>query len=374
MRITNVEAIVVKQPHIELIGDGTQDTVVIKVHTDEGIIGIGEVDSSPYVVKAIVETPASHMVCMGLKEVLIGEDPFDIERLWLKMYEKSYYYGRRSAAIHAISGIDIALWDIKGKALKLPIHKLMGGAFRDKIKAYCSVLMPNDEAEIKEIVEKYIDHGFKAIKFGWGSLGQSLENDIRLVGAARKYLGDNCDIMIDVGMVWGDAKTALQRCNAIKEFNPYWIEEPLNPDNLEGYKRLCGLTDLRISAGEEVGTLYEYKELIDGCGIDVVQPDMSRCGGLTIARKVADMAAMHNIPVIPHNFKSGILMSASLQFIAATDNAPYLEFCCQETVLSKSLITKGFEIDREGNVAIPQSYGLGIELDEDILEKYTVGG
>ena len=370
MKITNIEAIILKQAHIELIGDGTQDTVIIKVHTDEGITGYGEVDSSPYVVKAIIEAPASHMVCMGLKEAIIGENPLDIERLWEKMYRLSYYYGRRGAAIHAISGIDIALWDIKAKALGVPIYKLLGGAFRDKVKAYCSVLMPDDEGEIREIVAKYTEQGFQAVKFGWGALGKSVRNDVRLVGAARKALGDDKDLMIDIGMVWGDAKTALQTCDAIEEFSPYWVEEPLWPDDLEGYKRLCMSTGLKIAAGEEVGPLYEFKELIEYCGIDIVQPDMSRCGGLTVARKITDIS--ENIPVIPHSFKSGVLMAASLQFIAATKNSPYLEFCCQETAISRNLIHNAFNIDKDGYVAIPQSPGLGVILNEDFMQEYKV--
>lgn len=372
MKITNVEAIILKQPDISLIGDGSQDTVVIKVHTDEGITGIGEVDSSPYVVKSIVEAPASHMVCMGLKNAIIGEDPFDVEKIWHKMYDLSYYYGRRSVGIHAMSGIDMAIWDIIGKALGKPVHKLLGGAFRHKIPAYCSVLMPDSEDEIKRIVDTYMPMGFKGIKFGWGALGQSKDQDIKLVKAARNALGSKHHLMIDIGMVWRDAKTAIQMCNALKEFDVYWIEEPLNPDNLDGYKRLCESVDTRISAGEEVGTLYEFKELIDGCNIDIIQPDISRCGGISTARKIVDMADMKGIPVIPHAFKTGILMSASLHLIAAMPNALFLEYCNQETVLSKNLIKDHFRVDSDGYVHIPEKPGLGIEIDEDILNDYTV--
>ncbi len=350
MKIIDVEAIIVKQPHIDLIGDGSQDTVVIKVHTDEGITGIGEVDSSPYVVKSIIESPASHMVCMGLREVVVGEDPFDVEKIWYKMYEKSYYYGRRSVGIHAMSGIDMAIWDIIGKAVGKPIHKLLGGRFRDKIPAYCSILMPETEDEIKRIVDEYMPKGFKGIKFGWGALGQSKKKDIQLVRAARKALGAEPYLMIDIGMVWPNAKTAIEMCNLFKEFDVHWVEEPLSPDNLEGYKRVCEAVDVRISAGEEVGTLYEFKELIDYCNIDIVQPDISRCGGLTVAKKIVDMAMMKGIPVIPHAFKTGILMSASLQLLAAMPNATFLEYCSQETILSKSLVKDHFYIDKEGHV------------------------
>ncbi len=372
MKITDVQAIIVKQPEISIIGDGSQDTVVIKVMTDEGITGIGEVDSSPYVVKAIVEAKTSHMVCMGLRDVVIGEDPFDVEKIWYKMYELCYYYGRRSVAIHAMSGIDMAIWDILGKKMGVPVHKLLGGAFRDKIPAYCSVLMPDNEDEIKRIADTYLPQGYTGIKFGWGALGQSDKKDLELVKMCRKAMGDDPKLMIDIGMVWRDVKTAIRLCNEFEQQDVYWVEEPFKPDDLEAYKRLTNSVNMRISAGEEVGTMFEFNELIAGCGIDIIQPDISRCGGITIAKKVIDMAYLHKIPVIPHAFKTGILMSASLQVIAATPNALWLEYCCQETVLSKNLVKKHFSIDDEGFVNIPQKPGLGVEIDEEVLKRYEV--
>ena len=372
MKITDVEAIVVRQEQIEMIGDGSQDTVVILVHTDKGITGIGEVDSSPYVVREIINMPASHMVCKGLKEILIGQDPFDIEVLWDKMYQESYYYGRRSAGIHAISGIEMALWDIVGKALNMPVYKLLGGAYRTEIPAYCSVLMPDNEDDIKRIIDTYMPMGFKGIKFGWGALGQSREKDISLISASRRALGKGPMLMIDIGMRWKDAKTAIQMCNLLEEYDLSWIEEPFSPDNISAYKRLASSVNMKISAGEEVGTLYEFAELLDNDCIDILQPDMSRCGGISIAKKAADIAKLKEIPVIPHAFKTGILMSASLQFIAAVKNSFVLEYCSQETVLSKNLIRHHFNIDRNGNVSIPDKPGLSIELNEEILEKYSV--
>ena len=372
MKITDVQAIIVKQPEISIIGDGSQDTVVIKVMTDEGITGIGEVDSSPYVVKAIVEAGTSHMVCMGLRDVVVGEDPFDVEKIWYKMYELCYYYGRRSVAIHAMSGIDMAIWDSLGKKMGVPVHKLLGGAFRDKIPAYCSVLMPDNEDEIKRIADTYLPQGYTGIKFGWGALGQSDKKDLELVKMCRKAMGDDPKLMIDIGMVWRDLKTAVRLCNEFEQQDVYWVEEPFKPDDLDAYKRLCNSVNMRISAGEEVGTMFEFNELIAGCGIDIIQPDISRCGGITIAKKVIDMAYLHKIPVIPHAFKTGILMSASLQVIAATPNALWLEYCCQETVLSKNLVKKHFSIDSEGYVNIPQKPGLGVEIDEEVLKRYEV--
>ncbi len=372
MKITDVEAIILKQDSIEMIGDGSQDTVLVLVHTDEGITGVGEVDSSPYVVKSVIEAKASHMVCMGLRDVVIGEDPFDVEKIWWKMYEKSYYYGRRSVAIHAMSGIDIAIWDILGKALKMPVGKLLGGVYRTQIPAYCSVLMPPDEDGIKRIVENYLPQGFLGFKFGWGALGRDKKTDIFLVETARKLMGPDKLLMIDIGMVWGSTKHAIDMCNCLKQYDPYWIEEPLSPDNVVGYKRLCETVDVRISAGEELGGLHEFKQLIDYCGIDIVQPDLSRCGGFTMARKIADMAVTAEIPVVPHAFKTGVLMAATLQYISTLRNADFLEYVNQETVLSKTLVKDHFAIDKDGNISIPQKPGLGIELDMSVVERYRV--
>jgi L-rhamnonate dehydratase len=372
MRITDVEAIIVKQPNISMIGDGTQDSVIIRVYTDEGITGIGEVDSSPYVVKACIDAESSHMTCIGLRNSIVGEDPFDVEKIWSKMYIQSFYYGRRGVGIHAMSGIDMALWDIMGKKMGLPVHKLLGGKCCDKIPAYCSILMPESVDEIKAIADEYSAKGFQWFKFGWGALGWDMTEDLRLVKEARKALGDNAHIMIDIGKRWGEYKKALYLCDAFMDENVYWVEEPFMPDDIDSYRRLTAATKMRIAAGEEICTLHEYDQLIREGGIDIVQPDMSRCGGLTVARKIAALASLKGINIVPHNFKSGILMSASLNFLATIPGALLLEYCCQETVLSKHMIKNHYKIESDGCVTIPNTPGLGFELDEDILSKYRV--
>ena len=219
MIITNVEAVILKQKNIEMIGDGSQDTVVVLVHTDEGITGIGEVDSNPYVVKSIIESPASHMACIGLRDIIVGEDAFDVEKIWYKMFEKSYYYGRRSVVIHAMSGIDMAIWDAIGKKLGLPVSKLLGGTFRTKIQAYCSVLMPDTEDGIKKLVDQHMHRGYQGMKLGWGALAQDYKKDAQLVRWARKHLGDDKELMIDIGMLWKDVKMAVATAKEFEKEN-----------------------------------------------------------------------------------------------------------------------------------------------------------
>jgi len=369
MRITDVEAIVVRQPEISLIGDGTQDSVIILVHTDEGITGISEVDSAPYLVKAAIEMPDSHSACRGLKNILMGEDPLDIERLWNKMYRYSYYQGRGGAVMHAISGIDMALWDIAGKALNQPVHKLLGGCFQDRIPAYISILMPETEDEVKKLVEYHMVHGYTGIKFGWGSLGQDPKKDIALIKAAREALGPDKKLMIDIAMEWEDCKAALNTCRAFEEYDVFWVEEPFRVERRSDFKKLRDEVSLNITAGEELCHIDEFDAYIrEGC-VDILQPDMSRCGGLTAAKKIRDLAQKAGVPIVPHNFKSGLLMSATLQFIAALPNALYLEYCGQETVLSRSLITEPISV-HDGWVQIPCKPGFGVELNWDTVNRY----
>lgn len=371
MKITDVEAIIVRQPEISLIGDGTQDSVIILVHTDEGITGIAEVDSAPFLVKAAIEMPDSHSACRGLKNILLGENPLDIERLWNKMYHYSYYQGRGGVVMHAISGIDMALWDIMGKALHRPVSQLIGGSCREKIPAYISILMPETEEEVKKLVDYHMVQGYSGIKFGWGSLGQDPKRDIALIRAAREALGSEKKLMIDIAMGWDDYKIALNTCHAFEEYDVFWVEEPFCVERKADFSKLRSETALNITAGEELCHVDEFDTYIrEGC-VDILQPDMSRCGGLTAARKIRDLACRSGIPIIPHNFKSGLLMSATLQFIAALPNALYLEYCGQETVLSRQLIAEPIQV-KDGWVSIPDSPGFGVELNWETVEKYRV--
>ncbi|MBQ7246698.1 MAG: mandelate racemase/muconate lactonizing enzyme family protein [Lachnospiraceae bacterium] len=373
MKITDIETIIVRQPDgITLIGDGTQDTVVIKVHTDEGITGVAEVDSAPFVVKAIIEMPASHTACQGLRDLVVGEDPFDVEKIWNKMYEFAYYHGRAAAVIHAMSGIDNAIWDIMGKAVGKPVHKLLGGAYRTEIPAYISILMPDTPDEVKRLVDYHMKEDYLGIKFGWGGLGHDFKKDCELVRTAREALGPDKKLMIDIAMEWTDYKVALKNCKAFEDYDVFWVEEPFRVERHRDFARLRSAVNLNITAGEELFHFDEFKQYIDEGCVDILQPDISRCGGLTVARKIRDYAYNAGIPIVPHNFKSGLLLSATMQYIATLPNALFLEYCGQETVLSRNLITEPINV-HNGMVTIPDTPGMGVELDEETLNKYRVG-
>jgi L-rhamnonate dehydratase len=293
MKITDLQVHYIRQTEVKEQCDSGQDALIIKVLTDSGITGIGEVDSSPLAVKGAIESPFSHTTACGLKELVVGEDPFETEKIWYKMYRGNIYGGRRGVGVHAMSGIDIALWDIKGKALGVPVWKLLGGGFHRKIRCYASVLFGQTPESTGALASRLRDRGFTAVKFGWDPMGRDAETDVALVREARRGLGKDPDLMIDAGLVW-DAKTALQRARAFSEYNIFWLEEPLRPDDYEGYRRLAEATEVRIAAGEEESNRWSFLELMDRGKIDVVQVDLTRCGGFTEARKIASLAEDHH--------------------------------------------------------------------------------
>jgi L-alanine-DL-glutamate epimerase-like enolase superfamily enzyme len=268
VKITEVETIILRQPVIDdAIADGSQDDLIVRITTDEGIVGIGEVDSAPEVVAAAINAPNSHANAIGLRHVLIGADPLDNEGLWEKMYRGSVYYGRRGVAIHAMSGVDLALWDIKGKAAGKPVSELLGTPRHQRIRAYASTLMPDTEDEVREKVAGLIELGFTAIKLGWGPLGQDADHDVRLVKAARETVGDKVDILIDAGLGYrADAKRAIGVARAFEQLGVYWLEEPFEPDELDAYAELSDTVDIPVAAGEHDATYWGFKELIEGVG------------------------------------------------------------------------------------------------------------
>lgn len=371
MKIVDVEAIYVRVPEVKEECNSGQDALIVKVHTDEGITGIGEVDSAPLAVQGTILGPYSHTTTSGLRHLLIGEDPFETEYLWHKMYHANIYAGRFGIGIHAISGIDMALWDIKGKKLGMPIWKLLGGGFREKIRCYASVLFGETPQETSEIARRLAGQGFSAVKFGWGPMGRDSETDHQLVAKAREGLGEKLDLMVDAGLAW-DAKTAIQRAEAFSEHRIYWLEEPLAPDDYAGYRKLTQATSVRIAAGEEESGRNTYRRLMEEGDIDVVQVDLTRCGGFTEAMKIATMAADHGIPVANHGFTTYINVAAALHWLNAVPHALIAEFVAQEGTDLREFVTRQKIRAKDGFLEIPQEPGLGIDLDEEALSRFRV--
>lgn len=369
MKITAVEPIHLRVPVVEELPDGTLDVLVVKIHTDEGITGVGEVTSQSYVCKACFDAPRSAARRHGLTSILLGEDPRDVERLWQKMYYQTNRYGRRGAAIHAISGADIALWDIKGKAEGKPIHALLGGAHRRSVRAYASVLFGDTPERTAELARQFVDLGLTAAKFGWGPFGQDAVRDVELVTAARETLGLNRDLMVDAGHAW-TWPTAMQRAELLMPLNIRWLEEPLSQDDRAGYGELCPRSPVPIAAGEGDVTVWDFEDLLDR-GVHVVQPDVAFCGGLSVCRQISALAEARRRRVVPHCFSTGINLAASLHWMAAAPEGDLIEYCLRPSPLMRKLV-KNLPPLVDGRVPVPSGAGLGIELDEDVIREFQV--
>lgn len=367
MKITNVEAICLRPKEIKERTDSSQDALIVRVTTDEGIVGYGEVDSAPLVAKAVIEAPTSHTRCRGLKEIIVGEDPFEYEKIWNKMYENTLYIGREGAVIQAMAGVDLALWDIIGKALKQPVYKLLGGGFKTKVRTYASAMFSFTPEETAERAKKFVSEGFTAVKFGWEPMGPDPEFDEALVRSIRKAVGNDVDVLIDAGLAW-DTKTAMERAKRFEPYNIFWLEEPLHADNIQGYNKLANSTPIRIAAGEEECTRLGFQRLMDEGDIDVIQVDLTRVG-ITQARKIAYDAYQRGIPCINHNFTTDINTAASLHLLASIPNSIFLEYCVEDSIIRNGVVANPIQI-QDGFALVPDGPGLGVEIDEEFLAEY----
>ncbi len=369
MKITDVSALYLRLPEIQARTDSSQDALLIRIETDAGITGWGEVDGSPYVTKAIVEAPYSHTLVTGLAGLLVGENPLETGRLWQKMYDATLYYGRQGAVIQAMAGIDIALWDIKGKALGKPIVELLGGALRDRMRVYSSNMFQFTVEDTVARAKRAVDTGHTGVKFGWEPFGQDARTDCAYLEGIRKAIGDDVDLMLDVGLIW-DAKTTLKRARLFDPYDLFWIEEPLHPDDYAGYGKVSAGTDTRIAAGEEECTAVGFERLMDEGGIDVVQIDLTRCG-FTQSMRIAQSAALKGRKVCNHNFTTDINTAASLHFLCAIQNALVMEYCVEPSEISSSLARNPVRIE-DGYAHLPTEPGLGVDPNPEIIEKYLV--
>lgn len=369
--IIDVRAIVLSEPAESLARDswdGTQDDAVIEVHTDGGLIGIGEVDSSPQLVRAAVEAVGSHNAAWGLRELAIGQDALAIGPLWERMYRGSIYYGREGVGASAMGGVEMALWDIFGQVTGLPLHVLLGGPFRDEATAYASVLTRDTAEENVELVTRLAQQGYTAFKLGGGVLGQDAVHDESIVAAVRDA-APQAQLMIDLAYEWHDPWTALRRARALERYELGWIEEPLPPDDLDAYEWLAARSPIPIAAGEAETSEAGLIRLLEMQAVHVVQPDITRCGGFGVTCRVARAAAQRGVRCVPHVWKTGINKAAALQIAGAMQHVDLIECCVEPNPLQESLTVEHFE-PKEGRIAIPRVPGLGATLDPDTVARY----
>lgn len=372
MKITDVEPILLSyeyKPDEQWGWSGGEvkvwHTSLVRVWTDEGIYGLGEMGTGHYIPEA------ARSICLFLKNTLVGQDPFEINVLFDKMYKLGANWGRRGIAMGVISGIENALWDLKGKALNLPVHSLLGGKFRKSIRTYASGGMEQPIPSLVKEVEGYLERGFTAVKIRGG---YNAEKDVAKVKALRTELGYGFDLAIDCGQgyvpfAWS-AKEAIGVVKALEEYNLMFIEEPCRTDELDVYasvKAESGKTP--IAGGENGCSIFEYKQLIDKKCLDIIQPDVTHAGGIGEVKKAAEYAALNGITVAPHVFRSGASFAAHLNLLSAIPNALICEFQQVANPLREELLNQPIKMVN-GEIVIPDEPGLGIHLTDDIIKKY----
>jgi L-rhamnonate dehydratase len=371
LTITEVEAVHLRLSAVDAERcDGTQDTLLVFVTASDGTVGVGEVDSSPLVAKAVVEAEPSHLIARGLRSILLGRNPLDIDVLWHAMVDGSRYFSG-GATMHAISGVDIALWDLAGKALDVPVARLLGGPRSDRLDAYASLVMPDTPVAAARAAARHAEQGYRAVKFGWGPIGQDLTANEALVREIRRAVGDDVAVMIDAGQVW-DTKTALRMAAMYEGYGIAWLEEPVAPDNLVGYRALSDRSSLTIAGGEQESSYGAFERLLDEGGLDLIQPDLARCGGLTQGRRLAWLAHTRHRRVVPHAFKSGVLVAASTHFAASIPNGGLIEHTVSTSPIARDLVRRAIDF-ADGQVRVPlEQPGLGVEVDLELMERLRV--
>lgn len=369
MKITEVICQLLRVPNVEQKTASSQDAVLVRIRTDEGLEGIGEADSQPEVVKAIIDAPYSHNIACGLRKLLLGENPLDTARLWRKMHRATMYYGRSSVTMTAMAAIDMALWDLKGKAFGQPIWQLLGGKYHDRIQAYASCLFGRDGKHTREIAQRWREFGYRAIKFGWEPMGPDLKVDLDLVRGARDGIGDGL-LMVDAGCVW-DARTALSRTHAFADFNLVWLEEPLQPQDFEGYRWLRDRSPIPIAGGEQECGRESWRPLIDQRALDIYQLDVAR-NGFSEADYVRQRVEEIGARLCNHCYTSPVTVSASLHWLTTCRTAFVFEDCVDDSPLRHKLTHERVQADADGWITVPSGPGLGVTLDEDFVAKFLV--
>ncbi len=369
MKVTNVEPIIVSAPLDEpwKIGSAvfaTMSATLVRVDTDEGISGIGEclVRFSPEAAAAVVDKI--------LKPVVVGRDPFEVELIWDKMYNVMRGRGHsKGFMLEAISGVDLALWDIMGKALGQPVHRILGSYGRTQLPVYASSLLFKPTDVLVKEAESLAAQGYTAMKL---KVGQGTKTDLQNVRAIRRALGEDITLMTDANCCF-DTLSALRFGRKLEAEGIYWFEEPVAPENLDGYAKLAHALEMAVAGGESEFNRWAFKDLFVREAIDIIQPDVGRCGGFTEARKIAAVASAFDVPVAPHTgASSAVSVAAAMQWSASLPNMLTFEFMYPPNPLRENLLIEPLPPMRNGFIDVPQKPGLGIELDPKAIAKYRV--
>lgn len=378
MKITDVACHVlqskVEQPFTSARGwlYTTRASCIVEISTDAGVTGWGECYGPAAVNKTIIETQ--------YRQRVIGRDPFDVEVVWEDLYNRIKDYGLTGMTIAALSGIDIALWDIIGRSVGKPVHKLIGGVHRTEVQAYATGLYFIDmDRLVEEAVEEardYVEQGFRAIKMKIGLGDPKL--DLRRVAAVRKAIGPDVKLAVDANHCF-TVPQAIRLGRAMEELDLLWFEEPISPEDHDGYVEVTRALDMAVAGGENDFTRWGFRDIIARKAMDIVQPDVCAAGGISECRKIAAMASAHGVECVPHAWGSAIGLAATVQFLAALPDTPpafrpmppMLEFEQTPNPLRDHL-AKDPIVQHRGIVRVPEGPGLGIEVDRAVLAQYKV--
>jgi L-alanine-DL-glutamate epimerase-like enolase superfamily enzyme len=388
--ITDVTTIKLRFPMQVAMADAIhympdRPALLVQVHTDEGIVGLGE--AAAY--GGFLESTES-LITGELRRTILGHDPFRVEKLWQMMATRAQQRGRRGMLMQAISGIDIALWDIIGQATHTPLYRLMGG-YHDTLQAYASAgfyAQDKDAQALAEEVGGYAERGFRCVKIKVGRqpdallnpLGEmpaadyatvTFEEDVERVRAARKAIGPRVKLAIDANNAWTPS-LALKFMQAVEDQDIYWLEEPVATEDIDGSALVAHQITTPVAGYETESALPGFRELIARRAVDIVQPDVIWSGGITESRKIAALAHAYGLPVIPHVFSSAVASIANMHFIASIPNGSWLEFDQNPNALRSELFEEPLTLDGEGKIRLPDRPGLGVRLNQNTIDRYRI--
>jgi D-galactarolactone cycloisomerase len=370
MKITDVKTIRLRA---EIPPDGqvfsrsgvrnSRSATLVQVYTDEGISGLGSCSGNGELIQGIV--------AKVLAPLLLGLDPTDIDAVWDKAYFRGGHkeFGTRGIGVVALSGIDVALWDILGKVRGVPLYQLLGGKCRDKVPVYATALYPEEPSKVAKRARVFADQGFHGVKI---KVGFDLEQDIRIVRAVREELGNDFIVMTDANQGYS-VDVALKASEAFADCGAFWLEEPLFVEDIEGHTQLREKGKTPIAVGENLHMSYAFENFIARGAVDFIQPDVARAGGISEIRKIAAIAAKHKVPVSFHTWGDGVALAASVHLSAALKNCIVMELDYTYNPLREELLTDPFKVEN-GYLVSPEKPGLGIELSQAALQRFAFAG
>jgi L-rhamnonate dehydratase len=365
-------------------GGVVEEVFVVCITDEDGLTGIGESVAAPRALKALMEMPPLHDWSQGVRELLIGADPLETKALWDRLYDGTFYHGRRGIGVHALSALDVALHDLAGKRIGEPVYKLLGGARCGKIKPYATIFpgWPGGQSidgllqEVERQIESAHRLGFHAVKLE--VLFGNLVSDRQLVDIivrARRLAGDACAFAVDFGYRWRDWQEARWVLSRIVDCDLFFAEAPLRHDDLHGHANLSKHCPMRICGGELAATRWEIREWIEIGKVSIVQPSIARAGGFTELCRIVDLCDLHGVQVIPHGWATGITDICNIHLQAASPNIPWIEYRSPRmlsSTLRNDLVSAGDPPLVDGCFSLPQAPGLGIELDREVLKRHLI--